>query len=146
MQTLLDSKIEDQSSEEVLMSEIEGLKRVIRDDEERLLELKRQSKKEVEGYRGEIGELRKELQKKDGVIKSLKRVKDDQDERLREIKTMKRYEKPSHDLKDLVQRNLSELEESRGANSDRHLNTEELVRKHLRKRGDMDWVSPKKKP
>ena len=145
----MDTKLDDLSSEEVFLSEIEGLKRVIKEDESRLIDIKRQAKKEIESYKEEISDLKKELDKKEGVIKSLKRMKDDQEEKLKDLKYSKRFEKPSRDLREIVQRNLNEIGETRdsarvGSNESRkYQNTEELVRKHLRKR-DFDWVSPRK--
>jgi len=146
----MDNKLEDLSSEEVFISEIDGLKRVIKEDESRLIDIKRQAKKEIEAYKEELSELKKELEKKEGIIKSLKHMKDDQEEKLKDLKNTKRFEKPSRDLKEIVQRNLNEIEETRNSarnfsnESRKYLNTEELVRKHLRKR-DFDWISPKKK-
>ena len=145
----MDTKLEDLSSEEVFLSEIEGLKRVIKEDESRLIDIKRQAKKEIESYKEEITDLKKELDKNEGVIKSLKRMKDDQEEKLKDLKYSKRFEKPSRDLREIVQRNLNEFEETRDSarvvsnESRKYQNTEELVRKHLRKR-DFDWVSPRK--
>ena len=82
----MDTKLDDLSSEEVFLSEIEGLKRVIKEDESRLIDIKRQAKKEIESYKEEISDLKKELDKKEGVIKGLKRMKDDQEEKLKDLK------------------------------------------------------------
>ena len=146
---MMERSLEDLSGEEAYVSQIEGLKQIIKEDEGRMIDFKKQAKKEIETYKQEISELRNEVKKKEGAIEGLNRIKDDQDDKLNELK-IKRFEKPSRDLKEIVQRNLNEIEvmsynksSERILNNSKYMNTQELVNKHLKKR-DNGWASPKK--
>lgn len=141
----MERSLEGLSGEETYLVEIEQLKQVIEDDESRYKTMKTQTKKEINNYKEQIQDLMGEIRKKDILITSLNRIKQDQAEKLVDLKDIKR-EKPckegGKELKEILQRNLSDFK----GNSRREqvISTEELVNRHLKKRDNM-FLSPKNK-
>ena len=135
---MMERSLEDLSGEEAYLAQIEGLKNVIKDDEKRLMEFKKQARKEIEGYKQELNELRSNFDRKDVAFESLNRLKESQEEKIKDLKK----EKPNRDLKEILRRNLSEIDMGNEKKSERlrgsYLSTEELVNRHLKKR-DEEW-------
>jgi len=135
---MMERSLEDLSGEEAYLSQIEGLKNMIKDDEKRFIEFKKQARKEIEGYKQEINELRNNFERKDVAFESLNRIKQENEEKIKDLKK----EKPNRDLKEILRRNLSEIDVGNEKKSERlkgsYMSTEELVNRHLKKR-DEEW-------